>query len=191
MRTLLLLGTSVALLASAPARAEVQTRGPEVFPGKLEASVEPIGFQTGFRDRSPTGYKLHADFAGMIAPVRFGGVWLGGGINFTYGTHRCYVEACGQDFGLWAFVMLTFEKLIPIPLVPFARAGIGGNVLFYDDIAGAAIVRVGGGAHYYLLKWLGLGLETNVSFGPGFYPRGAGTLLYGNWDFGMGARFNF
>jgi hypothetical protein len=191
MRMLVLIAASATLLASAPGRAQVQKRGPEVFPGKLEASVEPVGFQAGFAERSPTGYKLHADFAGVIAPVRFGSVWLGAGLNFTYGTNACYVTACGQDFGLWLFTMLTFEKLIPIPLVPFARAGIGGDVLFYDDIAGAAVVRVGGGAHYYLLKWLGLGLETNFSFGPGIYPRGAGTLLYGHWDFGMGVRFNF
>jgi hypothetical protein len=41
------------------------------------------------------------------------------------------------------------------------------------------------------LKWLGLGLETNFTFGPGFYPNGVGTRFYGNWDFGLGARFAF
>jgi hypothetical protein len=191
MRTLLLVAASLTLLAGGPARAEVQTRGPEVFPGKLEASVDPIGFQAGFTERSPTGYKPRVDFAGRIAMTGFGGVWIGAGLDFTYGTNACYVAACGYDFGLWVFAMLTFEKLIPIPLVPFARAGVGGDVLFYDDIAGALSVRLGGGAHYYLLKWLGLGLETNFTVGPGFYPRGVGSLFYGHWDFGMGARFNF
>ena len=69
--------------------------------------------------------------------------------------------------------MLTFEKLIPIPLVPFARAGVGGDVLFYGNTAGAFVLRFGGGVHYYLLKWLGLGVETNFTFGPGFYRRPA------------------
>jgi hypothetical protein len=193
MRTLLPLAASalLLLLPSARARAELQTRGPEVFPGKLEASLDPAGFQAGFRERTPTGYKLHAEFAGQVAPVNFGGVWLGGGLTFAHGTNACFVVSCGEDFGLWLFVMLTFEKLIPIPLVPFVRAGIGGDVLFYDDIAGALAFRVGGGAHYYLLRWLGIGLQTNFTVGPGFYPRGVGSLLYGHWDFGTGVRFNF
>ena len=40
-------------------------------------------------------------------------------------------------------------------------------------------------------QWLGLGIETNFTVGPGFYPNGVGTLFYGNWDFGIGARFAF
>jgi hypothetical protein len=191
MRAFVLVATTAALFAGSTAHAQVQSQGPEVFPGKLEASVEPIGAQAGFVNRSPTGYKLLADFAGLIAPVGFGGVWLGGGLNYSYGLSYCYFNDCGGVFGLWVFAMMTFEKLIPIPLVPFARAGVGGDVLLYSATAGAFIFRVGGGAHYYILKWLGLGLETNFSFGPGFYPNGVGTLFYGHWDFGMGARFNF
>jgi hypothetical protein len=126
----------------------------------------------------------------MIAPLGFGGLWLGGGMNYAAGFYTCYVNDCGGDLQLWAFVMLTFEKLIPIPLVPFARAGIGGDVLFYASNAGAFIFRFGGGVHYYLLKWLGLGVETNFTFGPGFYPNGV-TQFYGSWDFGLGARFAF
>ena len=37
------------------------------------------------------------------------------------------------------------------------------------------MLRFGGGVHYYLLKWLGLGVETNFTFGPGFYGNGVGT----------------
>jgi len=192
MRHLVVLTMAAALLAASPARAEVQTKGPQVFPGKLQIGVHPIGWQQGFNDFTPSGYKLMADIAGLIAPVGFGGVWLGGGLNYTVGFYSCRRNAdCGGDLQLWMFVMLTFEKLIPIPLVPFARAGAGGDVLFYNDVAGAFILRVGGGVHYYLLKWLGLGLETNFTFGPGFFPNGVGTHLYGNWDFGLGARFAF
>jgi hypothetical protein len=75
--------------------------------------------------------------------------------------------------------------------VPFARAGLAGDVLLYNATVGAFAFRVGGGIHYYLLKWLGLGLETNFTFGPGFYGNPLGTLLYGTWDFGLGARFAF
>ena len=182
---------ATALLVAAPARAQIQTHGPELFPGKLQVGFHPLGFQTGFVDRTPSGYKLDADISGLIAPESFGGVWLGGGINYAAGFYGCYVNDCGGDLQLWAFVMLTFEKLLPIPLVPFARAGVGGDVLFYGAVAGAFVLRFGGGVHYYLLKWLGLGIETNFTVGPGFYPNGAGTLFYGNWDFGLGARFAF
>jgi hypothetical protein len=64
-------------------------------------------------------------------------------------------------------------------------------VLFYGNTAGAFVLRLGGGVHYYLFKWLGLGIETNFTFGPGFFGNGGGTLFYGNWDFGLGARFAF
>ncbi|HEX9102162.1 MAG TPA: hypothetical protein VF997_08170 [Polyangia bacterium] len=184
-----------ALLAAAPAHAQIQTKGPEVFTGKLQIGFHPIGFQTGFNGQSPSGYKLTADIAGLIASPGKLSLWLGGGVGYAAGFYSCYVvngvSNCGGDLQLWAFVMLTFEKLLPIPLVPFARAGVGGDVLFYGNTAGAFVLRVGGGVHYYLLKWLGLGLETNFTFGPGFYGGGAGTLFYGNWDFGLGARFAF
>jgi hypothetical protein len=192
IRSIAVLTTLAALLvAASPVRAEVQTKGPEVFPGKLQVGFHPIGFQAGFVDRTPSGYKLTADIAGLIASPGKLSLWLGGGVNYAAGFYACYVTDCGGDLQIWAFVMLTFEKLIGIPLVPFARAGAGGDVLLYNAIAGAFVLRVGGGVHYYLLKWLGLGLETNFTFGPGFYPNGAGTRFYGNWDVGLGARFAF
>ena len=191
MRSLAVSTTAAALLAATLAHAQIQTKGPEHFPGKLQVGVQIIGFQTGFVSQTPSGYKLTADVAGLIASPGSLSLWLGGGINYAFGFYGCYVTDCGGDLQLWAFVMLTFEKLMPIPLVPFARAGVGGDVLFYDNVAGAFVLRVGGGVHYYLLKWVGLGLETNFTFGPGFYGSGVGTLFYGNWDFGLGARFAF
>ncbi len=195
IRSIAVLTMAAALLAATPARAQIQTHGPEVFPGKLQIGFNPIGFQTGFNGNSPSGYKLMADVSGLIAQPGKLSLWLGGGMNFAAGFYGCYVvnavSNCGNDLQLWAFVMLTFEKLIPIPLVPFARAGVGGDILFYGNTAGAFVFRLGGGAYYYLLKWLGLGVETNFTFGPGFYGGGAGTLFYGNWDFGLGARFAF
>jgi hypothetical protein len=187
---------SLVLLVAASstiARAQVQTTGSEAF-NKIQIGVHPLGFQVGFGDRSPTGYKLTGDLAGLIAPLgSAGSVWIGGGLNYTYGFTYCIngTNDCGHDLQLWAFVMMTFEKAIKIPLVPFARAGVGGDVLIYNAVAGAFAFRVGGGVHYYLLKWLGLGVETNFTVGPGFYPNGLGTHLYGSWDLGLGARFAF
>jgi len=195
IRSIAVLSLAATLLAAVPARAEIQTHGPQVFTGKLQIGFSPIGFQAGFVNQAPGGYKLMADVAGLIAQPGKLSLWLGGGMNYAAGFYSCYVvngvSNCGGDLQLWAFVMLTFEKLMPIPLVPFARAGVGGDVLFYGNTAGAFVLRFGGGVHYYLLKWLGLGLETNFTFGPGFYGGNAGTLFYGTWDFGLGARFAF
>jgi hypothetical protein len=193
MRALAITLAAVALLASTPASAQVQSKGPELFPGKLQVGVTIIGFQAGFENLSPSGYKLTSDISGLVAPVSIGGIWVGGGINYAAGFWNCSNNnfGCGGDLQLWAFAMLTFEKLIPIPLVPFVRAGLGGDVLFYNNDAGAFIFRFGGGVHYYLLKWLGLGVETNFTLGPGFYGNNGGTAFYGSWDFGIGARFAF
>ena len=192
IRSIAVLTIAAALFAATPARAEIQTHGPELFPGKLQVGVNIIGFQTGFRNQTPSSYKITSDISGLIAQPGKLSLWLGGGLNYAFGFYGCnLVGDCGGDLQLWAFVMLTFEKLIPIPLVPFARAGLGGDVLFYNNTAGAFVFRIGGGVHYYLLKWLGLGIETNFTFGPGFYGPGTGTLFYGNWDFGLGARFAF
>jgi hypothetical protein len=193
IRSVAVLTLATALFAAAPAHAEIQTKGSELYPGKLQIGVHIIGFQTGFVDLTPSGYKVTADIAGLIAQPGKLSLWLGGGMNYAFGFYGCYLNGnnCGGDLQLWAFVMLTFEKLIPIPLVPFARAGLGGDVLFYNQTGGAFVFRFGGGVHYYLLKWLGLGLETNFTMGPGFYGAGLGTHFYGNWDFGLGARFAF
>jgi hypothetical protein len=198
----------VLLLAPSLAHAaEVQKSGPEVWPGKFQVGFHPLGWQTGFNGNSVSGYKLTADFSGLIASPEKLSVWLGGGMNYTAGVYGCFgggtvngvtfAGDCGHDLQLWVFVMLSLEKIVTkIPLVPFVRMGLGGDVLFYNDTAGAFILRVGGGVHYWLFKFLGLGLETNFTFGPGFYGNGTGfghigTAFYGTWDFGLGARFAF
>lgn len=172
-----------------------QTHGPELFPGKLQIGVTVVGFQAGFVSLATSGYKITSDVSGLIAPLKPGGLWLGGGINYTAGFFGCSAfNGCGGDLQLWAFAMLTLEKLMPFPLVPFVRAGLGGDVEFYGGTVGAFILRFGGGVHYYVFKWLGLGLETNFTLGPGFYGNAAGqsgTGFYGSWDFGLGARFAF
>src|SRR4051794_8792928 len=101
---------AASLFAVSPAQAQVQTKGPQVFPGKLQVGFHPIGFQAGFNDRSPGGYKLTADIAGLIASPGKLGLWLGGGLNFAAGFYGCYANTndCGYDVQIWAFIMLTF-----------------------------------------------------------------------------------
>jgi hypothetical protein len=185
-----------------PARAEIQKSGSQVFTGRFLLGIHPVGGQIRFEGLSVAGYKFSADFSGKIKETDKLTLWLGGGLAYALGT---YGFAFGNHgLSLNAFLTLTFEKLVKIPLVPFVRAGIGGDILLYSSTAGnlaggAFTFRVGTGVHYYIIKALGLGVETHFTFGPGFYPSaitpgggvGTNTAFFGNWDFLAGLRAHF
>jgi len=198
--------------ASRPSSSSRYTQ-PYHYPGRFQVGFHPLGAQIAFDGHSPGGYKLAADFAGHLHDVGKLGIWLGGGVNYTLGT---YTYAFGNhDVQLWAFVMLTFERLLHIPLVPFARAGLAGDILVYSPpgvvlgnpvaggTGGAFGVRFGAGVHYYVLPMLGVGGITNFTLGGGSYSALPGcssfvngnfqgcSAFYGNWDFMFGARFAF
>ncbi len=199
MRTTFALIGILLLATSANAASPIQTAGPEVWNGKVQAGFNPIGFQAGFQNTSVSGYKISGDVAGLVGSTKALSIWLGGAFNPTIGTFGChdYINSkkflvsnnCGNDLQFSAFVMLTLEKLLQIPLVPFVRGGLTGDALLFDKTGGAVGVRVGGGVHYYIIRTVGLGIETNFTFGPGFLY--GGTFFYGSWDFAFGARFSF
>jgi hypothetical protein len=190
----------VLLLAAPAARAEIQKSGSQIF-NRFQLGIHPGGAQVRFDDRSVGGYKFALDFAGKVKDTDKLTLWIGGGFNYTFGTYTTPPQ--NHDLQVWAFAMLTLEKLLKIPLVPFVRFGIGGDILLYETLVGnlaggAFIFRLGGGIHYYIIRQLGLGFETNFTVGPGFYPAGVvpggvGTVtsFYGNWDFMFGARVAF
>ncbi len=187
------------MLAALPARAEIQKSGSQIF-NRFQLGIHPAGAQIRFDGLSVGGYKFMLDFSGKIKDTDKLTLWFGGGFNYTLGTYD--PPPSRHDLQVWAFVALTFEKLLKIPLVPFVRFGVGGDILLYElpigNLSGGAFIfRIGGGVHYYIIKQLGLGFETNFTFGPGFYPAaiaggiGSTTSFYGNWDFGFGARVAF
>ena len=57
IRSIAVLTMAAALLAAAPAQAQVQTKGPEVFPGKL---------QVGFHQSSVCKQQSYTDFFGYF-----------------------------------------------------------------------------------------------------------------------------
>lgn len=196
---LAMVATALLLGGSQAQAAGIQTEGSQVWPGKLQVGFHPLGGQVSWNLNSVGGYKIVADVAGLIAQPGPVSLWLGGGINYTAGLYYCYTgfgvglgTSCGHDIQFWAFVMVTLEKLITkIPLVPFVRAGLAGDVLVFSRLGGAFALRFGGGVHYWLLKNIGLGIETNFTIGPAIGGPWNGTTLYGTWDFGIGARFAF
>lgn len=207
----------VSVMCAAPsAHAGVQTSGPEEYPGKFAVGVHPLGFQVPFESRATGGYKLDVDFAANVKQLDKLTIWIGGQLGYAHPSFSCgavVVEGCGHDIEIGAFVRLSLERLLRIPLVPYVEAGIGGDILAYpssvigngngSNLGGAFSLRVGGGIHYYLLKQLAVGAETHFAFGPGIYPNqatgrffcGSGNNscigFFGYWDFLLGARFHF
>jgi len=183
------------------ARAQIQKSGSQSWPGKVMLGVHPIGVQAWFaNDIVYTGsglgrgnlygeYKLMIDFSGIIARPGPLTVWLGGGFNIATAG-----EAGNTLLEPWMFVILSFERLIKIPLVPFVRVGFGGGAIPVDPAAGVVGGKMGFGLHYWLTKNVGLGLESNFFFGGFLFKNNAGDLtsrFAGFWDFGLGARFAF
>ena len=190
----------VALLAfTAPARAEVQKGTPQVFPGKFLIGVRPVGVSIDLRSGS-AAYKLAFDFAVRVVDAKVG-LYVGGGLDYAVagrGNLNCPLNNnCNfvqHDLQPWVFALLTFEKLIPIPLVPFVQIGVGTDLFWHDAdfVAGGFAFRFGAGFDYWLTKNVGVGAETHFTFGPSFSHTDPITVsFYAQWDFLLGARFAF
>jgi hypothetical protein len=190
---------TTALMASAvPATASaagIQTTGRQTWPGKLMLGVHPLGFALTFNNPTTAIFKLNLDFAGKLAELDKLTVWLGG--EFNVGGRGNYAQV---EPGV--FVMLSLEKLLTIPLVPYVRGGLLGGVgIVYglgngpngDATTGNFWVKLGGGIHYYLTKNIGLGGEMNLGFGAGIASaNGVTTSTFsGFWELVVGARFAF
>jgi len=182
----------VVLAVGGMASAQIQKQGSEVFPGKFQVGVSPLGVSVDWRGAGAF-YKFTADFAGRLAEANKLGIYLGGGVN--YGVAPGPVNSpLAHDVQLWMFVMLTMEKLVPIPLVPMIQAGLGTDVLLSgSNYAGATLaIRLGGGLHYFLTKNVGLGFETHFTVGPYILNTNPTQYTwYGQWDFLLGGRFAF
>jgi hypothetical protein len=183
------LGVLVAVvLAPGRARADENIlRGPHPFLKDNELSVHAL-LVAGI-GHTPGGTKIGADYG-----YRLGGpAWLNLQLNFQQAT--CHTPSgattCDEPSGR-VFETLAGAKLkwaTPIPLVPYAKGGVG---LAYGFPNGArnnvgAIVRGGGGATYFIFDWLGFGGEFAYSVGGLSI---AGTH-YAEIDVGGGLEFQF
>jgi hypothetical protein len=213
MRRLALL---VVLLAPA-ARAEIQTAGPQVWPGKHELGAA-LGYQAGIGSyqskgipagAAPSGFKLLADYAYRFHEL----AWLHAGVNFVFGGGCDTVTiagGCSSFANGWIVEPMVGVKLkwkTSLPLVPYAKfdAGFVGIYNRYCGDNGFAIVgRIGGGAKWWLLKNIGVGAELHLAVGPGVYGGtdksspcsaiyyyDAHVEAYAAFDFALGAEFIF
>jgi len=181
------------LLCAAPALAQIQTQGEQVFPGKLMIGFHPLGGSIDLRGDGGR-YKFTADIAGRLATAGPLGIYLGGGLNYGVLPRATNTN---HDVQVWAFVMLTMERLVKFPIVPFVQAGFGTDIFLIDSAydRGTFAIRLGAGAHYWITRNVGLGLETHFTFGPEFIANRGGrpavTDGYGQWDILVGGRFAF
>jgi hypothetical protein len=177
------------LLLSSPVGAAVQ-RGPQSFPGRLQLGVHPLGFQV---DTGLNGwYKFEFDFVGLLGHGGRTGVWLGGGLDYAV------TRPLAHDVQPWLLVMLTFERMVRIPLVPLLKLGVGTDLFFGNNglYTATFAFRAVVGMHYWLTRNLGLGLETGFTFGPAFNDldppaRPVRVTGYATWDTVFGLRFAF
>jgi hypothetical protein len=194
----------VLLLSSTAARAApIQTSGSEQF-GRVWIGVHPLGVQAFF-DREDAIYKLGFNILVRIANAGPLTLWLGGELNIGGEANYALIEP-GLVF------QMTFERLIKIPLVPSVRVGISGGIdnyygsgtcytpgvgLFpcnnYSFTAGDFWAKIGGGVHYFIIKQVGLGVDTDFGLGAQFYDQNGvrQSGFRGYFDFLAGAVFTF
>jgi hypothetical protein len=187
------------LSLSNAAHAQTSSLPASAILGRYMAEVHPLGVELLFDNNGQTApvYKLGLAFAGKIAEPGRISVWLGGELNIGGVANFARIEP-----GL--FVKLTFEKLMPVRLVPFVRFGpVGGIDVIYAGRANYAIgdfgFKFGGGAHYFVTRNIGIGLETDIQLGGRFRSVDIGFAnlslinsgFYGYWDLLAGCIFTF
>ena len=214
-RFALALTLTLALLAAAGPSAhadgtDIQTSGPEQFPGKHELAAH-LGGQVGLSGFSygggtPGGFKLMLEYGYRLTDLW----WLNAGVNLVVAggcsPATCAYVGTGNTVEPQVGIKVKFKTQIPLVAYAKADAAIIGIYNRYCTNNGFALGgRVGGGANYYLLKNLGVGVEAAFTVGPAFL--GSATAeqcgviapttatshieLYAAIDFTLGAEFLF
>jgi hypothetical protein len=181
---------AVLLVSAAPqARAEIQKSGSQVFPGIILIGVHPLGINLDLRS-GDAAYKLAFDFSVRVLDAKVG-LYVGGGLGYAVAARPRFTSHDAQP---WVFVLLTFEKLVSIPLVPYLQVGVGTDLFWQDGdfVLGTFALRIGAGFDYWLTKNVGVGAETHFTFGPTWSNTNPVIAsFYGQWDMLFGARFAF
>ena len=178
----------VSALAASTAQAQIQKKGPEVWPGPNELSLH-IGFQNplvgydlnglGGLGGPPSGFQIKFDYAYRFSnPGRYS-VWFDIGFSSVVGGCSVglvgplggYSYSCGgNSFEPGAGIKIKWRT--PIPLVPYfkATANFAGIFNRYCGESGfGVVVKPAGGVKYFLTKNIGVGIETGFTFGPVWY----------------------
>ena len=180
---------TIGTIGAGTAQAQIQTRGPETFPGKNELSLH-LGFQSGltsyttgsgfFAGGPPGGGRFTFDYGYRVNDPGKYSLWLDFGFAFTFGSgpgviytpNGDYASYGGSGYELKPFFGVKLKWRTPIPLVPYAKfngevAGIFGR--YCGDNGVGFLAHAAGGVKYFLTRNIGLGIETGFDFGPAHY----------------------
>ena len=161
------------------------------IPGKNELAGG-FGFQVGFSNWAPGGFKWFNDYSRRITDL----VWFNVQFNIALGdTHddRCWYDGhrwrCydrhwdGNALELAFGPKLRFE-LSKIPLVIDAKlGGAFETILFGGEYAGVGFgFRGGAGFHYYFFENFGVGSELMFTFGAAVITDDVGAKFYSTFD---------
>jgi hypothetical protein len=180
--------TTVAVLASAPARADDNMlRGPHPFLKDNELSAHAQLVAGGAN--TPGGTKIATDYGYRLS----GPFWLN--LQLNYQRAACHTpsgalscdQASGSIFETMAGIKLKFAT--PIPVVAYVK-GDAGLAFAFPNGAGNGMglaVRGGAGANYFFFDWLGLGAELDYTVGH----LSTADPSYYELDIGGGLEFQF
>ena len=175
-----------ATLGAGAARADDNIlRGPHPFLRDNELSAHVLLVVGG--NQTPDGTKIAADYGFHLR----GPAWLDLQLNYQHA--RCdtgssagtCVVPSGTIFESLAGLKLKWATAIP--LVPYVKGG-GGLVTAFPDGAPNGLgpmLRVAGGANYFIYDWMGFGVEIGYSLGH----LSSADSSYSELDFGAGAEF--
>lgn len=192
-------------LAHGSASADLQHRGPEIFPGRHELSPQ-IGYQAAFGQKlgDPSGFKLVLEYAYRFHPM----VWFDLQLNQVFGaggkdglcisgqSRLCYRGGWETQFAGGVKLKFAIRQLPIIIEVPIL---VALNALYAreceDNGAAFPVARLGVGMRYFLTPRIGIGGGFYTEFGPAFHGstpcRGGGGFadFFGAVDLLTGAEF--
>jgi hypothetical protein len=170
-------------LTLAPALAGAQA--PPRYPTKFILGMLPAGGQIAFNANTPGGYRLMIDGAGRVKGWSNGvGAWVGGALNYTYGTYNLGGYHNPQ---LWVFAAFTFQ-VARTGLMPYVNFGPAGDIIAAGgQVGGGGGFRFGGGMAYFFTRNIGVAMDTHFTLGGGSFAGGP-VGFYGHWDIGFGMK---
>ena len=169
-----------------------------------------FGFQAGFTDYTPGGFKWFNEFSHALGRITWLNVQLNVVLGGDHGWGGAYCGICGYDAhhnpiycgcyqGFSGYAIETAIgvklkwRLQKVPLQFHAKfGGIIAPTFFGGGTDGVALGYRGGfGIRYFVVPSLGVGAEFMHDLGPTYINNGVGWHVYATLDFNVGVEVRF
>ena len=190
LRSALFAVALIGLTASSALAEEELLRGPHPFLKDNELTAH-AGYSVGMGDNM-RGLRVQGDYLNRLAQT----MWLDIQMGVVTGSCRTNQTVCTNGSGNGVDILggAAWKFQTNLPIVPYAKFGIGPIFLFPDNTRSAAgvLMRGGAGAHYFLYDWFGVGAELTGSWGVAFFDADSHrTGSLGSVDFSVGVALQF